>query len=165
MWEVIPLSVNYEQSAKPLWTIRTETEQRISYFGPYFGSCFAVITLRVEPYDGPESVVFLNAAHAEAFVVSTRTSVPKREKPVVKRMVTEEEMPVDEFVAGIVQGLEDALHQRDQQGFPVAGLLIVLTEMMVHEVDSSRHAYRHAATMALCACLETDNLMRLSTES
>lgn len=141
MWEVISLNMGGDGGGRV--TVRAAVERRVNHICQTAsgGSYYAVITLRVEPYSGSEGVAFLNAAPSDAEFV---------------RRYGETE--VRSYVEAVAEGVCEGLRQRAEAGQPVTNLLVVLTELRTHDVDSKPSAYRRAGKMGLDACLEQNTL-------
>ena len=147
MWDVISLGEGLLSTDGQFWTVNTPVEKRVRHFSQKAnGEYYAVITLCVEPYDGSEGIVFINAA-----TVVDDFSLPESDP--------EEDWVINGYIDGVIAGIKEVLNEKSEKGFILTSLLITLLELRIHPVESYPKAFQRAAVLAMNQCLEQDNLV------
>ncbi len=133
---VIPVD---RSSGTTRWTVTHAIERRERHVLSTASSAsyFAVITLRVEPGSLPSAVVFRNLVVDDPEYFDT--------------------LPL--WVEGVASGVVAFLQGRQERGEPLSDVVITLTELIEHAVDSKKMAYHRAAVRALAAACEQPGVL------
>ncbi len=133
-----------EQRPAIYWTILQAAEVVGSYVRQT--SCvnhFARVTLRFEPYEGSEAILF-----------ASEVDLDKVDDYYYR-------LTFPGYLANILQGIEDGLAQQSQAGKEIAGIRITLSALQRHSGDSRDGDFRLAATSALSEALREGTLVQV----
>ena len=122
----------------PWWTIKYSSEYQFRNIrqNSSGGNHCAIITLCIEPYHGPEEIAFMN-------LTSTNTS---------------ETTP--HYIERILEGIREVILQKAEDGTPLRGIAIFLTELREHVIDSRPSDFHEAGRLAMIACLEKNEVVQ-----
>ena len=141
--ELIPIVLGANTEVRPLWTIRHALQQR---FVRKSSEIYVVLGLEIEPFDGSESIAFLFAAPQDASYRTIYNKVPDEEE-------------IRQLAEAVLQGVQDALQEQAAQGIRMTNLLVGLTELGSHPIDSRPGAYRFHAHEMMNLLLDSSNLV------
>lgn len=156
--EITPLKVELTPLNGKLWTVQNTVEHR-RRFSPQTSSTpvYAEITLRTEPYSGPEAFVFVDALAADneiPYVYRYRVWDHFREP--------EEIAFVHACIVGVIEGITLALRHLAEEGRPMTSLMVTLVELIIHPISSSPDVCRIVAAGVLRECVLRSSLVEVS---
>jgi len=104
-------------------TITKKVTEKVEFNQPVGGkSQYANITISVEPIEASQGIVVENSVNDPQFT--------------------------DSFLAAVRQGIEESSSGGSFSGYPLAGIKVVIKEVVHREEDSTEMAFKIAATMA-----------------
>jgi elongation factor G len=104
-------------------TITKKVTEKVEFNQPVGGkSQYANITISVEPIEASQGIVVENSVNDLQFI--------------------------DSFLAAVRQGIEESSSGGSLSGYPLAGIKVVIKEVVYREEDSTEMAFKIAATMA-----------------
>jgi hypothetical protein len=104
------------------------------------------VTLRFEPYDGPEPIVLIDGTEGR----SSPLDPYDNSEPIPR-----------EFIDGVVEGIKRFLSDHSDE-LALTGILIILTSLIIHPVDSNSWSYIGAAYRAMQQWMQNTVLVEAS---
>jgi hypothetical protein len=135
MTSAVALATPYDTSARPAWTLSEPISQHVREVRQTGGSHFAIITLVFKPQQAASPIMFASTALPQVDATSPFYAEDLRDIAVYSDIVKAE--------------IEMWLAERYQQQQTIMHLSITLTELLIHPVDSTARAYRHAVRIAM----------------
>jgi hypothetical protein len=137
-------------NGEPIWTGPDPVQrgEKLSRMTPS-GGRYAQVAFCVEPYHGPEKMVFVNALPADHRVYTElQLQFPEPNEEAHRHFFLQTAM------TGIVEGIIEALTESEVDGFPVTGIQIKLSDLGLHRYDTRPETCREAAASTLSALLK-----------
>ena len=130
----IPITIKRLLPWKAIWTIVHPVERECRHVSQAAscGSYVAIFDLRVEPYSGPEPILFVNDAD------------PSRD--------------VQKWVPSIVEGITRFVDEKAQEGIAISGINVTLTHLQDHPIDARWSAFRRFTAEAMATIFEKEGM-------